>query len=994
MLGLSSTLLFLIVFSIKFSMMKNFFFSVIFLSLFVFSVSGQVKSTITGSLYEPGTSNVPIEQATVRLLSLPDSSLVMGTTSGKNGSFTLSGITKGNYLIQASYIGFLHLYRKVTISGTPPTVSLGKLYFEENAVFLKEAVVEGKASEIVVKNDTIEYNAASYKTEENAVVEDLLKKLPGVEVDTDGKITIGGKEIKKILVDGKEFISDDPKVASKNLPVNMIEKLQVLDQKSDMSRMTGFDDGEEQAVINLSIKPGMKKGTIINAAVGAGHDTKISTGDFRYEAAGMVNQMNNDDRYSLVFNGNNTNNMGASDMGGNRFGGMRGMRRGAGSGITTSETFAFDMNKEFDKKLFLNGGVTYNGSNREVERKTNRNTTYMDKGSNELKSLIENTERNIHDQSDDIGFNFRLEWKPNENNTFIFRPNYAYNVSRSEEHQRFSSLEGFATTDSVSQGESNARSEGNGHNLGGTLEYAHQFSKKGRVFSVSVSGSYNESYSQEIYDWNRHYYKENGGAGKDSLVSQRSENDNVTNSFRLYTSYVEPLGNNYFLQLAYRYNQSNTENLNSTYDIDAVANEATLNPLQSRSTVRESADQRFSLNLKSMRDKYNYTIGFNIDPAVSTNGTYQPTVWHSLTDLPDGFAGRLPNNLGDSIVSTIPRDIINFSPTVNFNYIFGQRTNLRIDYSGSTTQPSASQLRDYEDYSNPQNTVRGNPELKSGYRHSLSTNFDKFVPETQLFYTLRLRGNMSFNDVGSKTTIDSESGRRLTEYDNINGNWDVNIMGMGNAPLRNKKFSVNTFLSASYNNRRSYTNNVLNTMNTLNIRDRMGINYRSDLFDVGLGGSLNYSNSLNELVPDKNMQTYDFGMTGNTTWYLPFNWSVNSDISWNGKRGYSDGFNKEETIWNASVTKQLFNKKIGTGSIRLKIYDILQDRKSINRSVGDNYIEDSESNILQSFFMCSFIYRINIFPGGGSATERDFDPEREFRRNRDRNGGGGRGGRM
>jgi hypothetical protein len=968
--------------------MKNFFFSIIFSFLFTFSVSGQLKSTITGFLYEPGTGNVPVEQATIRLLSLPDSSLIMGTTSGKNGDFTLKGITRGSYLIQASYIGFQHLYKKVTVSETTPMLRVGKLYFEEGAVSLKEAIVVGKANEIVVKNDTIEYNAASYKTEENAVVEDLLKKLPGVEVDTDGKITIGGKDVKKILIDGKEFISDDPKVASKNLPVDMIEKLQVLDQKSDMSRMTGFDDGEEQTVINLTIKPGMKKGTIINAAAGAGHDTKISTGDFRYDAAGMVNQMNNNDRYSLVFNGNNTNNMGASDMGGARFGGMRGMRRGAGSGITTSETFAFDMNKEFDKKLFLNGGVTYNGSSREVERQTNRNTTYTNKGSDELKSLIENTERNIHDQSDDIGFNFRLEWKPDENNTLIFRPNYAYNRSNSREDQLFSSLNGFAANDTVSWGNSFSENEGEGHTLGGTLEYAHQFGKQGRVFSISLSGNYNESYSQEIYSWYMNYTQLNS----DSTVMQRSENDNTTNSFRIHTSYVEPLGKNYFLQLAYRYNQSNTESLNSTYDLKNHSMLAELNPLQSRSTVRESRDQRFSLNIKSIREKYNYTIGLNVDPAVSTNETYQPTELLLLTDLPDGFAGRLPNHLGDSIVSSIPRDVINYSPTINFNYIFGQRTNLRIDYSGSTTQPSASQLRDYADYSNPQNTVIGNPHLKSGYQHSLNTNFDKFVPETQLFYTLRLRGNMSFNDVGSKMTIDS-IGRRTTEYDNINGNWNVNVMGMGNVPLRNKRFSINTFLSASYNNRRSYTNDVLNTMNTFNIRDRTGINYRSDLFDIGIGGSLNYSNSLNKLVPDKNMQTYDLGMMGNVTLYLPFNWSANSDISWNGKHGYSDGFNKGETIWNASVTKQLFNKKIGTGSIRLKIYDILQDRKSINRSVGDNYIEDSESNILQSFFMCSFIYRVNIFPGGGSVTERDSDPEREYRRRRDRNVGGERGGR-
>jgi hypothetical protein len=697
--------------------------------------------------------------------------------------------------------------------------------------------------------------------------------------------------------------------------------------------------------------------------------------------------MNNNDRYSLILNANNTNNMGASDMGGSRFGGMRGMRRGGSSGINTSEMFAFNMNREFADKLSLNGDVNYNGSDRDAIRRTSRNTTYN--AGDSLKSLLENNLRNISDNSINLGVNFRLEWKPNENNTFIFRPNYAYNRSSSREIQQFSSLDGF-TMDTISWGNSKSDNEGEGHTLGGTMEYAHQFNKQGRVFSISLSGNYNDSYSQEIYSWDMHY------RASDSLVQQRSENDNNTRSFRVYTSYVEPLGRNYFLQLAYRYNQSNTESLNSTYDLMSNGRDADLNPLQSRSTVRESRDQRFSLNIKSMREKYNYTIGLNIDPAVSTNRTHQPLEKVTIYGVPDGFSGRLPNLLGDSIVSTIDRDVINFAPTVNFNYLFGQRTNLRIDYSGNTTQPSAAQLRDYTDYSNPQNTVRGNPGLKSGYEHTLYGRFEKFVPASQMFYSVRLRGNMSFNDVGSMITIDPSTGRRETCYENINGNWDASMMGMFNTPLRNKKFSVNTFLMTSYNNRRSYTNSVLNTMNTFNIRDRFGINYRSDLFDAGVNGSINYANTLNEITPDKNMQTYDLGVMGVTTWYLPYKFSINSDIAWNGRRGYVGGFNLDETIWNASITKEIFSRRAGTGSIRVKIFDILQERKSISRTVGDNYIEDSESNILQSFFMCSLLYRFNIFPGGSAATQQDFEPERTYRnreRERERgSGGGGDGG--
>lgn len=964
------------------------FWKVLLLCFISLPVLGQNNSTISGQLVENDTET-PVEQATVRLLTVRDSSLVVGTTSNATGKFTLKGVAKGNYILLASYIGYQNLYKNIEVSGKNATENIGKLNFYTDDIMLKEALVTAKANEMIVKKDTIEYNASSFKTEENAVVEDLLKKLPGVEVDTEGKITVGGKEIKKILVDGKEFFSDDPKVASKNLPVNMIEKLQVLDQKSDMAKLTGFEDGEEQTVINLTVKPGMKKATIGNASAGIGHDTD-KDGDIRYDVAGMVNHMNNSDRYTFLLNGNNTNNMGASDLGGSRFGGMRGMRRGGSAGINTSEMMAFNMNKQFSEKLTLNGDINYNSSDRNVERKVNRTTDYIDRKDSTIQSLTELTESRINDLSDNIGANFRLEWKPDENNTFIFRPNFSYNKSKSNEDQKFRSYNGLTNND-IASGTSQSHSEGSGYAFGGSLEYAHQFSKQGRVFSLSLSGNYNKSDSQETYDWFRHFYE---GAGRDSVLHQQSENDNKSKSIRAYTSYVEPLGNNYFLQFAYRVSQSNSEGINTTYDLldyDPMASitpmdTAILNTTQSRSTIREAVEQRFSLNIKSMREKYNFTIGLNVDPSYSNNKSHYFSKGSSFTEyVPIDFDGRLPNLLGDSIVE-LKQNVINFSPTVNFNYNFGERTNLRIDYSGSTSQPTTNQLNGNP--SDPQNLIIGNPNLKPGYENNLSVRFDKFVPAKQLFYNFRLRGGFSVNDIGSVVTLYPETSSRETTYENINGNWNVNFMAMFNMPLKNKKFSISNFVFSSFQNRRSYTNSQLNTMQTLNLRDRSSINYRSELFDLGLSATFAYTNTKNDVNPNNNQQTYNYGITGTNTWYLPYNFSINTDITWNAKSGYSDGFNKNETIWNASVTKQVFNKKSGTGSIRLKIFDILQDRKSISRTVGDNYIQDSESNNLQSFFLASFIYRFNIFPAGSSAKKEDMEPSREYRR---RMGGGGFG---
>lgn len=277
-------------------------------------------------------AGMPVEQATVRLLNLKDSTLVRGTASDRSGQFTLKNVKPGSYLLHISYVGFDALYQPLRVTGKTNPVKLGKLMLTEGGVKLGEALVIGKAPEITVRNDTLEYNADSYKVAEGSVLEDLLKKMPGVEVDNDGKVTVNGKEIKKIMVDGKEFFSDDPKVASKNLPSKMIDKVQVLDKKSDMATMTGFDDGEEQTVINLTVKPGMKRGWFGNAYAGYGSKQ-------RYEANAMVNRFIGNDQITLMGGANNTNNMGFSDLASTQFSGMVGGRRGssgAGSGITSS----------------------------------------------------------------------------------------------------------------------------------------------------------------------------------------------------------------------------------------------------------------------------------------------------------------------------------------------------------------------------------------------------------------------------------------------------------------------------------------------------------------------------------------------------------------------------------------------------------------------------------------------------------------------------------
>ena len=958
-----------------------------------FSVFGQKNITLSGTLLDKADDE-PIIAASVELLNAKDSVFVAGAISSSDGSFSMKNLSKGDYVVRSTYLGYLTLNQSITLSENQTNVKIDTLYMQTNDILLQEMVVEGKRPEIVVKNDTIEYDAGSFKTTEDAVVEDLLKKLPGVEVDKDGKIVVNGKEVKKFLVDGEEFFANDPQIAQKNLPAAMINKLQVVDRKSEMARMTGFDDGEEETIINLTIREGMKQGITVNALAGAGADLQ-NDNDLRYQGGAFINNMKNNDNYTLILNANNNNNMGASDLGASQFGGMR-MRRGGGGGVTESASIMTRMNKKFSETAKLNADIRYSNSDRYSDTNVTQTTLSQNL------SQMDQTKTNNNYFSENIAANVSFEWKPDTMNTLVFRPNIQINKSHSDEKE-YSTRFNYNNMDTIFDSNSTSFNKGQGVNFGGSLDYAHKFSKPGRVISFNLQGSYNDSYSQEKSNWLSHQFKD-GIYQNDSILNQRSENDNNTNSYRVSTSYVEPLGRNNFFQFSYNLSGNNTESINSTYDIlefsnfdYALANTllqdtATLVSEQSRSTIRTSTQQRIGLSFKSVREKYNYTVGFNVDPSHSLNETYEPSTLAPpiYLDYPYNYeANRLPNVRGDSVISSVKQDIINFSPTINFNYIFGQRTNLRVDYNGETNQPTANQLRDYTDMSRPTDLTRGNPNLKPGYRNNLRATFQKYVPETQLMYNIRIEGAFSINDITSVTLM-QDNGVRLTTYENINGNWNTQARGMFNVPLRNKKFTVGGNTSISYRNSKSFVNGLENTGKNFSSNGNLRFNYRSDLFDIGVSGNGGYSDVTYNVNVNNNQTTYNWGAGGDLTLYLPYNFTIESNINWSDRSGYGSEYNISQTMWNASATKQLFNKKYGIGSLKLQVYDLLQSKSNISANATTNGFRTTQSNIIPSYFMCSFIYKLNSF-GSSSARNRNNNTREEgiiLRERRDGEGGG------
>lgn len=912
--------------------MKKLFLYLIASFAFIFLANAQSSSgrgSISGILIDDA-SQEPISEANIRILAQKDSTYITGKASDKNGSFSIP-IKNGDYIVHISYIGYTDVFTNTSITGKNNTVNLGTLSLREDGVLLSDALVTAKAPEIVVRGDTIEYNADSYKVTESAVIEDLLKRMPGVEIDADGKITVNGQDIKKILVDGKEFFSDDPKVASKNLPAKMVDKLQVLERRTDMSMMTGFDDGDEEMVINLTVKPGMKEGVFGNAFAGYGSQD-------RYEANAMVNYMRDSDQLTFLGGLNNTNNAGFSDLASAMFGGMGGGRRGRGgwggsSGITKSANGGLNFSKEFDEKFTLGGNVRYGDT--DTDSKSNVYTQNLLSSGN----TFEREENRSNNYSQNINMDFRLEWEPDTMTKFIFRPNASFYNNNRTEIGNFSTVN--AEGDTINHGDSEYFSKGTGKNIGGTLEASRRLGTTGRVLSFSIGGGMNDSenngenLSSTLYN----------GLRPDDIIDQRVKNTNSGNNLNLYASYVEPLGKNNFLQLSYNYRYNRSESDRDTRTKDTNGEYTLLDTAYSKRLENNFYNQNIELNFRASREKYNYMLGVSMQPSKSESKTYKV----------------------ESLEENVSQNVINFAPMAQFNYLWSRQKNLRLNYYGRTDQPSVNQLSSVVDISDPLNISYGNPDLKPAFNHSLRLRYRNFNPETNRSYMFMTNAGFTVNDIVSYRITDKDTGKKESTYENVNGNWNASARFMTNQPLGNIKFTMFSMTFASYNNANGFSNTEKNTSKRLNLGETLGVNYRSDLFDMSVRGNVSYNKVDNTLPGQQNQEYLNYGGRGETTIYLPFDFIIESDINYSTNSGYADGFEQKELLWNASFSKQLFKQKNGT--IRFKIYDILKQKSDISRSVTSNYIRDTTTNTLTSYFMFHFVYRFNIFKGGSSASE-------------------------
>ena len=960
------------------------------------AVVAMAQHNISGMVIDDAQD--PIPQTTVKLLKT-DSTLVKGALTNMEGKFKIATQQTGEFILQVTCVGFKPYTKRVKVA--EKDVALGNIAMEPDAIMLKGATVTGHAAKVMLKADTFIYNAAAFRTPEGSVVEELVRRLPGAEVSDDGSIKINGKQVKKILVDGKEFMTGDTKTAMKNLPTNIIDRIRAYDKQSDMARVSGIEDGEEETVLDFGIKAGMNKGVMVNADLAAG--TKN-----RYAGRIFGGVMKDDLKVFLMSNANNTNDQGfPGGGGGGRFGGGR-------QGLNAMKMTGLNLNYEKTNKLTIDGSIRWNHSDGDTYSKSATESFYSGTTTSFSNSRSQNFSR-----SNQWNGQMRLEWQPDTMTNIMFRPNFSYN---SNDGTNWSTSATFDqnpydySDDPLSEVVKLARDYGivknynlsdgvnysDSKSLRGMLQYNRRLNNRGRNITLQVNANWGEGTSKSMS--NNYIYL---FTTPDTTITNRynlTPQDNWGYSLR--ANYSEPIANRVYLQFGYRYQYSYTKSDRKTYSLYGVDYSGIepqyrnfnvyLDPLPlplddyedqtlSRYSNYKNYTHTAEVTLRVVRPTYNLNVGFQVVPQKS----------HFVQDYT-----KLLNGVTTRLRADTTRTVTNFSPTLDFRWKKSQTGQLRVTYRANTQQPSISNLLDVYDDSNPLRITTGNPGLKPSFTQNINLFYNDYFTNHQRAVMTFVNFSTTSNSVSNKTTYNTETGGTITRPENIDGNWNGNLGFMFNTAIDSAAFfNVNTYTNLSYNHNVGFVsvNNMADSQKSvtkaLGVGERLSASYRNDWFEFELNGSLNYTYRRSELQSNNNLDTWQFSYGAMTGVTAPWGMQLTTNINMQSRRGYSDeSMNTNELIWNAQLSQSFLKGNALT--LSLQFYDILQQQSTVSSILNAMQRSDTEYNAITSYAMVHVIYRLNLFGGGFNG---GFGGGRGGRGGRGQGGpggfGGGRGGR-
>ena len=940
----------------------------IFLLMLLVPLVSQAQHTrLFGRVFDSDAAE-PLSYATVQVLKADTTQLVAGGVTSQTGNYVIKNVSPGNYVVKISYIGYHNFFRAVTVKEKQLELNVGTVMMIPSSVMLQDLVVTGTLKEVEVKEDTLIFNAGAFKVPEGSVLEDLIKKLPGVEVSDDGTVKINGKTVSKILVEGKEFFGNDKSMSLKNLPSNIVDKVKSYDKQSDMARMTGIDDGEEETVIDLTIKKGMKQGWFGNVDLAGG------TRD-RYSEKAMINRFKDQTQASVIGSFNNVNDRGFS--GGRGGGGANGVvKRQQVGGNFALERGDWE----------IGGNVRYNGSSSDSWTRTS-SQNFVTTRTSFSNSFNQNRNRN-HSTTGD----FRLEWKPDSMTTLNFRPAFSFGGSDSrgtglsatfnaDPYDTANSTEAETTITNplaqfdlisdavkVNLNRSGSLSEGDNYSFNGNLILNRRLNSVGRNFSINLRANYsnNESRSYTLSDVS--YYQFDDSV---RLTYRYRTTPNWSKGYSVGFNYSEPLvPKTLFLQLNYRFSYSRRHSDGKAYDmgdveylVDSIRAAGAgylpdgyvryLDDELSRYTDNENRVNNVDLQLRWVTSNVNLNAGATFE--------------HQNQRVDYDYQGL------DTLAS---RNFIRISPTLNFRYRFHRQHTLRIRYRGNSQQPNMTDMFNMVDNSNPLNIRMGNPGLKPSFTNNLNIDWNNYVSTTMQSFTANLSLSNTLNAISNRTQYNDDTGGRITRPENINGNWNVSGNFNFHTPLFVDYLTLNLNTSARHNNNVAYLyqdNQALkNNVRQTTLSERLSVNFRKDMsvfsYDLSFNGNVSYNHTRSQLVPANNRDTYDFGYgwSGNMNFNSGFGFSTNMNM--NSRRGYSSAdMNTNELIWNLQASYRFLKGKAAT--VSLQAYDILNRRSNISRTISATQRSDTENNAIYSYVMAHFIYRFNLF--GTRQSRRD-----------------------
>ena len=996
--------------------MKRIFTLLTFVAMSATAMYAQNLS-VKGTVYDFDSAD-PMPSANVSIIQIAgtDSTFIGGAATEDDGSFVVGNLKAGNYVARVSFTGYDDAYKNFSLRSGSGVTDLGKITLRGGQM-LDEVAVSAVVAKVQMINDTVMFNSAAFKLPEGASVEDLIRKLPGVQIGSDGNITVNGKTVSRILVNGKEFFNDDKTMALTQLTAEMIEKVKAYDKQSDLARQTGIDDGEEETVLDLQVKKGMAKGWFGNLSLGGGAPLEKEGFDVAalYQVNASLNRFDEDKQFTVTGSASQS----SGGMGG--FGGMRmgggvgmgmggfgmgggfgGMGMGGGGGVSKSYSggfnFAMNLGKEVSSDNYqyeVGGSVNWSHSDNQSSSKTNNWNAY---------NTQETWSRNVSANgsgSNSLSGNMRIEWNKDNYTSLLFTPQFSYsksdNWSESQQAQFRSnpwkimsdpldttsiydrsnypyadfdidpnSLDPVADfVDSLHDYYNKAiwntqmsanKSGSESKSSSGNIQFVRRFGNRGR--NVSVRGNYNLSHSESLQQQRNdqtYYYTP---VPTQNLIRRYNDNPSDRNSYNIQATYSEPISTGTYLQVSYQYAYSEQNSDRATYNVpdvnyglddywEYVKNEADKDSLQSTNTFYYNYDQTIQLQFrKNATDQsYNFTVGLSILPQ------------HSKMN----YTGM---GLKDTILE---RTVFNWTPTVQFRYRVSRQEQVNIRYNGRSSQPSMQQLLPIRDDSNPLRISSGNPGLKPTFNNQLSVGYQKYNPVTMGSFNINTSISNTMRQIQNKSILLENGGNESmpVNMDGFWANWNASASLTYNYTFPDDRYSITSSTSGNFSHQEGWAAELnddakLRTTKTTGANENLSAEYRDDYLTVSLDGSLRYNHSVNDIDPKRNMDTYDYSYGTSIMAFIPWrNMRLGSDLNMNSRRGYDGDMNRDELIWNASLSFSFL--KGNKASLSLAAYDILHQRSTVSRSMSATSRTDTESKNITSYFMATLTYRLSLF---------------------------------